>query len=412
MSGKDKFVLGGNESRSGSNSLTRDQYDSIIQFREQRGILTDKQTMEEVLGKQRKQEAVAARKLRRGTMSSDVQSDLDTESSTSDIPGSSPFTSSDFSELDQDLTDQEDDKKPAQTETRLTLEEQVRMIEAMKAGKVMSLPVNRTNVSELNQERFRTKKQNLNHTMQSPSLPPEMISTCTPSDKPLHSLPQGSTHTTLTYTNSSSSISDGASTLENERFSNSTIQEEENCYGSSRISVGSCGPATLSSNDGSTLTAGSFEGKFTSLRFSSSTSSERNEDVLGMVNSPAPVSLPSTLPGLTHSGKGQVHRALSPMDTSPSNMERSSYICMQSEEIQSMESDVRGSLSPAPAPSPFQPGRYKLASSQVLRICQQVDDVTEKYQDELLRIRHKGQLMQQGEPNISKEEQQRSLPVS
>ena len=414
VSSKDKFVLGGNESRSGSNSLTRDQYDSIIQFREQRGILTDKQTMEEVLGKQQKQAAAAERQLRRGTVTSDVPSDFDTESSTSDIPGSSPLTSSEFSELDQDLTDQEEERKPAQTESKMTVEEQVQMIKAMKAGKI-SLPVNMTaNLSELHQGRARAKKQHFSHMMQSPSLPPEMMSTYTPSDKPLHSLPQGSRHTTLTSTNSSSSISDRESSLENERLSDSTIQEEENCYGSSRISVGSCGPPTLSSTDGSTLTADSLEGKFTSLRFSSNASSERNEDVLATMNSPAPVSLPDSQLSLNmaHSGKGQLQRELSassPMDMSQSYMERSS---MQSEELQSMESDIRGSISPAPAPPHIQPGRYKLASLQVRQMCQRVDDVKERYRDELVRIRHKDQLMQQGAPEISDEEQQWNIPVS
>ena len=416
VSGKDKFVLGGSESRTGSNSLTRYQYDSIIQFREQRGILTDKQTREEVLGKQRKQAVVAERHLRRGTISSDFQSDLDTESSTSDIPSSSPLTSSDFSELDQDLTDQEDDKKAAQTESKMTVEEQVRMIQAMKAGK-MSLPItcNVTNLSERNLGRTRAKKQHFSHTMQSPSLPPEMMSTYTPSDKPLHALPQGGGHTALTSTNSSSSISDGTSTLENERLSNNTLKEEEHCYGSSRISIGSCGPATYSSTDGSTLTGGSLEGKFTSLRFSSSTSNERNEDVLGMVNSPAPSSLPASQSSLTYPGKGQTQRVLpvsSPMDTNQSNMERSSYHHMQNEDMQSMESDVHDSLSRAPAPPPFQPGRYKLASLQVQQMCQRVDDVKQKYRDELHRIRRKDQLMQQGAPDLSSEEQQRNIPVS
>ena len=416
VSGKDKFVLDGNESRSFSNSLTRYQYDSIIQFREQRGILTDKQTREEVLGKQHKQAVVAERQLHRGTINSDFQSDLDTESSTSNIPGSSPLTSSDFSELDQDLTDQEDDKKAAQTESKMTVEEQVRMIQAMKAGK-MSLPItcNMTNLSERNLGRTRAKKQHFSHMMQSPSLPPEMMSTYTPSDKQLHSLPQGGGHTALTSTNSSSSISDGASTLENERLSNNTLKEEEHCYGSSRISIGSCtcGPATYSSTDGSTLTGGSLEGKFTSLRFSSSTSNERNEDVLGMVNSPAPSSLPASQSSLTYPGKGQTQRGLpasSPMDTSQSNMEKSSYYQMQNEDMQSMESDVHDSLSPAPPL--FPPGRYKLASLQVQQMCQRVDDLQKKYHDELHRIRRKDQLMQQGVPDISIEEQQRNIPVS
>ena len=411
MSGKDKFVLGGSESRSGSNSLTRDQYDSIIQFREQRGILTDRQTREKILGEQRKQAAAAERQKRRGTITSDIPSDFDTESSTSDIPGSSPLTSSEFSEP-EDLTDQEEEKKAAQTENKMTVEEQVRMIQAMKAG-MMSLPVTRNmaNPSERNIGRTRAKKQHFSHAMQSPSLPPEMMSTYTPSDKPLHSLPQGGRHTALTSTNSSSSISDGASTLENERLSNNTLKEEEHCYGSSRISIGSCGPATHSSTDGSTLTGGSFEGKFTSLRFSSSTSSERNEDVLGMVNSPAPSSLPASQSSLTYSGKGQTqrwHSASSPMDMSQSNVERSGYYDMQSKEVQSMESDVRGSLSQAP----FPPGRYKLGSLQVQQMCQRVDDVKLKYRDELHRIRRKDQLIQQGAPDITLEEQQRNIPVS
>ena len=418
VSGKDKFVLGGNENRTGSNSLTREQYDSIFKFQEQRGILSDQETREKVLGKQHRQAAAAEKQKRRGTMTSDIHSDFDTESSTSDIPGSSPLTSSEFSEP-EDLTDQEEEKKAAQTQSKMTLEEQVKMIQAMKAGRMMSLPINRPNLPELHQGRLRSKKQHTSHTMQSPSLPPEMMSTYTPSDKPLHSLPQGGGYTILTSTNSASSISDGASTLENERISSNTLKEEEHCYGgSSRISVGSCGPATYSSTDGSTLTAGSLEGKFTSLRFSSSTSSERNEDVLGMVNSPAPgpVSLPASQSSLTHSFQGQLQRELpasSPMDVSQSGMERSSYYRTQSEEVQSMEeSDVRGSLSPAPAPPAFQPSRYRLPSSHVQQMCQRVDNVKEMFQDELLRIRHKDQLMRQDAPDVSHEEQQRSIPVS
>ena len=407
MSGKDKIVLGGGDGRSGSISLTRDQYDSIFKFQEQRGILSDQQTREKVLGKQCKQAVVAENHLRRGTMNIDVVSDFDTESSTSDIQGSFPLTSSDFSELDQDLTDQEEDKKVVQMESKMTVEEQVRMIQAMKAGK-MSLPVNMAN-PELYHDRARTKKQHFSHAMSSPLLPPETMSTYTPSSHPLHSLPQGTRHTTLTPRNSSSTICDGASTLESERFSNNTLKEEEDCYGSNRVSIGSCGPATHSSTDGSTLTGGSFEGRFTSLRLSSNTSSERNEDALGMVNSPAPSSLPVLQSSLACHMQGQLS-ASSPMDMSQSDAERNSYHGMQSEEVQSMESDICGSLSPVPPP--FQLGRYKLASSQVQQMCQRVDDLMEKYHHDLLRIRHKGQLMHQGAPNISDEEQQRKIPVS
>jgi hypothetical protein len=365
--------------------------------------LSDQETREKVLDKQRRQATVAERQTRRGTMTSDIPSDFDTES------GSSPLISSEFSEP-EDLTDQEEEKKAAQTEAKMTVEEQVRMIQAMKAGKVMSLPVN------LPEGRMRTNKQRISNTVQSPSLPPE-ISTYTPSDRPLHSLPQGGDgHTYHTFT--SSSISDGTSTLENERLSNNTLKEEENCYGgSSRFSVGSCGgPATHSSTDGSTLTGGSFEGRFTSLRLPSGTSSEKNEDVLGMVNSPTAVSLPASQSSLTQSPmQGQLQRVLpasSPMDASQSDLERSSYYRAPSEEVQSMESDIRDSLSPAHAPPTFQPGRYRLPSSQVQQMCQRVDDVKEKYQEELLRIRHKEQLMRQGAPDISHEEQRRTIPVS
>ena len=142
-------MLGNSESRTGSNSLTREQYDSIFQFQEQRGILSDQETREKVLGKQRKQAIIAERQqTRRGTMTSDIPSDFDTES------GSSPLISSEFSDP-EDLTDQEEEKKAAQTESTMTVEEQVRMIQAMKAGKVMSLPVH---LPEVHQERVRPKK--------------------------------------------------------------------------------------------------------------------------------------------------------------------------------------------------------------------------------------------------------------
>ena len=393
--------MGNSESCTGSNSLTREQYDSIFQFQEQRGILADQETRERVLGKQRKQAIIAEKQqTRRGTMTSDIPSDFDTES------GSSPLISSEFSDP-EDLIDQEEEKKAAQTESKMTVEEQVRMIQAMKAGKVMSLPVH---LPEVHRERMKPKKQHImSNTVQSPSLPPEM-SMYAPSDRPLHSLPQGDGHNYLTYNNSSSSMSEGTSTLENERLSNNTLKEKENCYGgSTRFSVGSCGgPATHSSTDGSTLTGGSFEGKFMSLRLPGSTSSERNEDVLGMVNSP---SLPASLAQSPMQGQLQrVLPATSPMDMNQSDLERSSYYC---DEIQSMESDARGSLSPAHAPPTFQPGRlYRLPSSHVQQMCQRVDDVKEKYQDELLRIRHKEQLMRQGAPDISLEEQRRPMPVS
>ena len=109
-----RFIfLGGCESCTGSNSLTQEQYDSIMKFKEQRGIISDQETREKVLSMQHKQADLAERQLCRGTITTDISSD--SESSVSGIPGSSPLTSSDFSELDQDLTDQEDDKMAAQT---------------------------------------------------------------------------------------------------------------------------------------------------------------------------------------------------------------------------------------------------------------------------------------------------------
>ena len=416
LSGRDKMLLGNGETRSGSNSLTREQYASILQFREQHGILSDEQAREKFLDKQRKLAALGEKHLRRGTMSSDVQSDFDTESSTSDIPGSSPLTSSDFSELDQDLTDQEDEKKAVQTKECMSVGEQLQMIQDIKAGK-MSLPLKMATYSELQKGRTRaTNVQHLSHIMQSPSLPPEAMSTYTPSSHPLHSLPQGSRYTTLISSTSSSSISDRASTLETERYSNSTLNEEENCYGSSRVSIGSCGPTTHSSTDCSTLTGGSFEG-LTSLRRLSNTSSERNKDALGMVNSPTLDSLSASQSSLTQHHVQRELSVSSPMELSKAELKKRSYCHMQSEGVQSMESDICDDrLSPIPAPAtaatPFLPGRYKLASSQVQQMCQRVDDVKEKYHNELLRIRHKEKLMRQKAAVISDEEQQQNLPVS
>ena len=80
---KAKIVMSSEGNRSGSNSLTREQYDSIFKLREQHGILTDRQTREKVLSKQSKEAAAKEQRLHQGTMNSDIQSDFDTVSSLS-----------------------------------------------------------------------------------------------------------------------------------------------------------------------------------------------------------------------------------------------------------------------------------------------------------------------------------------
>ena len=412
-----KIVLSSEEYRVGSNSLTRESYDSIFKFREQRGILSDPKTREGILGKQRKQAASEDRRMRQGTLSSDVQSDFDTESSTSDIPGSSPLTSGEFSEMDQDLNDQDEEKKVSETQTRvteviergMTVEEQIQMI---KAKTMRPLPVNTVNIP---QSLYSGRMKNLPKSIHGISLPPEMSpTTYTPSAHPLQSLPQGNAF----FNTSSSSIGDGLSTLESDRFSSNTLKEEEH-FTSNRFSGEGGGPVTLSSTDGSTLTGGSFEGKFTSLRLSSGASSGRNEDTKGMVNSSAPHSLHTPQSGsLGRSMRGYLMQGgvqgeiPTPSSSMEFDSERTSYY-MQNEEdskLMSLESDTYAS--PSPAPPPFLPRKYKLPSSHVEEIFKTVDDVKEKYHDELLRIRHKGQLIKQEIPDLSEEEKRRKVPVS
>ena len=382
--------------------------------------MTDRQTREKVLGKQSKEAAAKEQRLRQGTMNSDIQSDFDTESS------SSQPTSSDFSELDQDLNDQDDDKKSAETAAGLTVEEQVQVIQRMKA-KMLSLPVNMANIPEemcgISPGMTGMKNPNSSHGVSSPSLPPEMmsLSAYTHTAHPFHSLPKG-THPTLTSNTSTSSMSDGASTLENERFSDTTLKEEE-----TRFTTGGCGPATLSSNstDGSTLTGGSFEGKFTSLQLMSGTSSMKNEDTTGTVASAtSPSSLPtlqsslaSPKPHLTRlTGRGENPVASSPMETSRSDPERSSYYynsySMQSEQDSKLSMNSGNVASPSPTPPPFQRTMYQFPMDEVKQMCKTVDDVKERYHDELVRIKNKGQLIKQEAPDLSYEEQQRKLPVS
>ena len=412
-----KIVLSSEDYRVGSNSLTRENYDSIFKFREQRGILSDPKTREGILGKQRKQAASEDRRMYQSTLNSDVQSDFDTESSTSDIPGSSPLTSGEFSEMDQDLNDQDEEKKVSETETRvteviereMTVEEQIQMI---KAKTVRPLSVNTVNTP---QNLYSGRMKNLPKSIHGISLPPEMSpTTYTPSAHPLQSLPQGN----ISFSTSSSSIGDGLSTLESDWFSSNTLKEEEH-FTLNRLSGEGGGPVTLSSTDGSTLTGGSFEGKFASLRLSSGASSGRNEDTKGMMNSSAPHSLHTTQSGsLGHNMRGYlVQRGMQgeiPMSSSSMEFdsERTSYY-MQNEEdskLMSLESDTYAS--PSPAPPPFLLRKYKLPSSHVEEIIKTVDDVKEKYHDELLRIRHKGQLTKQETPVLSEEEKRRKIPVS
>ena len=333
VSGQDKIVFGGGESCTRSNSLTQDQYNSIVKFQEQRGILL---TWKKVLLKQRKQAVVTKRCLRQGTLSNDVQSDLDAESSTSsgfvpqkcnfadmirlyysqranvqntkvvvkrcllkakwrkqtqdcndsctsDIQCMSSLTSSGFNELERDLTDRKDEKKVVQKDSKMTVEEQVQMIQVGK----MSLP---PNFPGIHHSKSRTKKQHFSHTMLSPPPRAKMNSTYTPSNHLFHSLPQGTRDTTLTSTNTS------------------------------------------------------------------------------------PSNVPDSQSSHTYHIQGQVRRELSvssPMDTSQSNIQRNTGCHIQSEEIQSLKSDICDRLS-LTLPL-FQPGRCKLASHQVQQMCQRVD---------------------------------------
>ena len=433
--GKSKIVLSGERNRPGSNSLTRDEYDSIFKFQEQRGILSDIQTREKVLSKQRKQVAAKDRRLRQGTTSSDVQSDFDTESSTSDIPGSSPLTSGEFSELDQDLTDQDEEKKINETEAtvaeligqRMSTEEQVQIIQRTKASKLqltshvnlVKIPEHLLSLSPAMTTRLNRSKSTNYHTSPATSegisLPPEMSSPAyAPSQHPLHSLTPGM----LASNTSSSSMSDGMSTIENERFSNNTLKEEEENFPSYQFSPGDgCGPATLSSTDGSsTLIGGSLEGRFNSMRLPSGPSSVRNQDITEamMMNSPVKGSMPALPPQSLnfsqhpHSGvyrkEGGQREAIpsSPMDT---DADRTSYEYSKS---RLMESGAH--TSPSHVPVPFFPGKFKLASSHVEEMCKTVDNVKEKYHDDLVRMKYKGQLAKQEIPDLPEEEQQRNIP--
>ena len=409
-----KIVLSSEDYRVGSNRLTRENYDSIFKFREQRGVLSDPKTREGILGKQRKQATSEDRRMRQGTLSSDVQSDFDTESSTLDIPGSSPLTSGEFSEMDQDLNDQDKEKKASETEARvteviergMTVEEQIQMI---KAKTMRPLSVNTVNIP---QDLCSGRMKNLPKSIHGISLPPEMSPTMyTPFAHPLQSLAQGN----VPFNTSSSSIGDGLSTLESDRFSSNTLKEEEH-FTLNRLSGEGGGPVTLCSTDGNTLTGGGFEGRFTSLRLSSGASSGRNEDTKGMVNSSAPHSLYTPQSGsLGCSMRGYLMQGgvqgkiPTPSSSMEFDSERTSYY-MQNEEDNKLEKDTYAS--PSPAPPPFLPRKYKLPLSHVEEIFKTVDDVKEKYHDELLRIRHKGQLIKQEIPDLSEEEKRRKIPVS
>ena len=369
---RSKLVMCREGRQSGSSRITKDHYDSIFKFQEQHGILSDQSTRNKVINKQQKQAAAMEHHLRHGTMS-DVQSDFDTESSTSDIPGSSPLTSGDFSELDQELTDQDDDKKiTSEVETQrtqikecaMTVEEQVQLINRLKANK-MPMSLSMAKVPQGSTTKTMSSKQS-----QGLSLPPQMSSsTYTPSPNPLLSLTPG---TAKSYGTSS------------ERLSNSTLRDEDN-FSSSKYSNE---PVTLSSTDGSTLTGGSFEGKFTSMRLSSEMSSCRNEGFTKTVNSPNErIASIAHAPQLSDHFQDPSVLASSQMDQS----KRSSnyqYDKMPSEEdsrLRSMECDVN--TSPSPSPPPCLPGKYKLPSSEVQKLCKAVDDVKGRYHDDLLRIK-------------------------
>ena len=86
---------------------------------------------------------------------------------------------------------------------------------------------------------------------------------------------------------------------------------------------------------------------------------------------------------------------------------------MQSEQDSKLQSVNSGNIaSPSPTPPPLQWTMYQFPKDEVKQMCKTVDDVKERYHDELVRIKNKGQLVKQEAPDLSYEEQQRKLLVS
>ena len=123
-------------SRERSNNLTQEEYNSYFKFQNKCGNKSHQKT--------RKTEIKLGELSRRTTLSSGIQSDSDAKSCTSDISSRSPPTSGEFSELDQNLSDKDEDKQANEKKAtvaeligqEMTTEKRVQMIQQMKAAKL------------------------------------------------------------------------------------------------------------------------------------------------------------------------------------------------------------------------------------------------------------------------------------
>lgn len=123
-------------SRERNYNLTRKEYNSYFKFQNKRGNKSHQ--------KARKTEIKLGGLSRHIALSSGIQSDSDAESCTSDISSRSPLTSGEFGELDQNLSDKDEDKQANEKKAtaaelinqEMTTEKQVQMIQQMKVAKL------------------------------------------------------------------------------------------------------------------------------------------------------------------------------------------------------------------------------------------------------------------------------------